>query len=382
MKPINIISILLLFASCGGSGDHYEDQGRLEEGDTLQLSVSQIKNINLTTTHIREVELSGSIATTGFLDVPPGYRAQIHTIVPCLIQSIKKMEGSKVKKGELLMEGQSMEFIDLQKTYLMLRGELAVARQEYERQSQLKDVSSQKTWQQTEAALSSKEAEYEAVKNKLKLLRVNFQKLDGGDIQPHIYFYSPIAGKVSKLGVSVGQYTNENISLMEIIDNHHLHVELNIYENNINRIHEGQKMKIKVPGIETPYDGHVFLKSNSLQENRSIKVHAHFDNEEAVEKEGFTIGQFVEVEVFTGSNKVMALPGNVVFKKEGQAHIFVVLDKGQEHWTFLPVKVTTGDESDGFLEITDFEIKDVEIVDQGLFYLVSGATESTDGHGH
>lgn len=383
MKHIKIISIGLLLAACGGSVEQHghPDEMHVDEGDTLWLSVSQINNIDLSTTMVREVEIGERIATTGFLDVPPGYRAQVHSLLPCVIQTIKKMEGSQVKKGELLMEGQSLEFIDLQKTYLMLGSELAVARQEYERQSQLKDVSAQKTWQQTEATLKSKEAEYEAVKNKLKLLRVNLEKLDRGEIQPYVYFYSPIAGKVSRLNVAVGQHTSENTSLMEIIDNHHLHVELNIYENNINRIYEGQKIKVKVPGLESPYDGHVFLKSNSLQENRSIKVHAHFDNEEVVEKEGFVIGQFVEVEMLVGSKKVMALPAGAVFKQERQPHVFVVAEKSPERWAFLLTKISAGAESEGFVEVKDFDDPSVEVVDQGLYYLVSAITEA-GGHGH
>ena len=66
---------------------------------------------------------------------------------------------------------------------------------------------------------------------------------------------------------------------MEIIDNSHIHLELSVFEKDILKIKKEQEINFKIPDASSNvFKAEVHLIGTALEENRTIKVHAHLED--------------------------------------------------------------------------------------------------------
>ena len=67
---------------------------------------------------------------------------------------------------------------------------------------------------------------------------------------------------------------------MEIVNATHLHLEIQIFEKDAIRIVKGQKILFRVPEYsDKTYSAEVHLIGKSIDQDRTVQVHAHLDEE-------------------------------------------------------------------------------------------------------
>ena len=379
MKYLIYLSFLsLALAGCQNSdttdSSGLEDQS--EHTSAIILTAEQIKTINLKTGYMSRQVMPITIHANGFLDVPPQNKAVISPMITGYVRKANFLVGDYVKKGQVMAELESMEYIDMQQQYVELASRLSYLKDDYERQKLLRnqDAVSKKKLMQSESEYNSATAKINALRAQLQLLDCSISKLTDGNIQMRIQMRAPISGSVKKLDVVIGKHVAPSEEIYEIVNTEHLHLELNVYEKDILMVKKGQKVKFQIPTLaDQNFEGEIFLVGSDLsEEKRSINVHVHIDENQG----DFAVGMYANAQIEIESHETYVVPVTSVVSNSNETNIYTISPLSSDRYKLKNIAVKTGIESDGMLELLDFGDFDIEqeIVLEGAFYLM-GAME-------
>ena len=273
MKNIKyfILSVLLIIGCAKEKGESLVDvPAQVSTTNTITLTPQQIKTINLKIGHMDKRNLSNTIQANGYLDVPPQNKAVISPMITGYVRKVNFLVGDDVKRGQVMAELESMEFIDLQQKYIELKSQLVFLEDDYNRQKLLRDQDavSRKKYLMAEVEYNTAVTVLKGIQSKLSLLGLNLDKLMQGEIQPRFTLKAPISGSVNKLEVAIGQHVNPSEEIYEMVNIDHLHLELNIFEKDVIKVKKGQRVRFIVSGIDNQeFTGVVFLVGNDFKLN-------------------------------------------------------------------------------------------------------------------
>ncbi|ODS31144.1 MAG: membrane-fusion protein [Candidatus Scalindua rubra] len=228
-----------------------------------------------------------------------------------------------------------------------------------------------------------------ALEEKLALIGINAEQLEKSEkISRTITIHSPIDGYVSKVNINIGKYVNPVDVMFEIVNTEHLHVELTVFEKDINKIKEGQRIRFTLPNEDDRERlAVVYLIGRSIGGNRTVKVHGHLDKED----EQYLPGMFVKAFIEIADNPVNALLEQAIIRSGGKHYIYILKEKrienNQEVNSFEMIEVQKGITEGLYVEVAlpdTFDINSNQIVLKGAYSLLSKMKVSgeEDGHGH
>lgn len=374
---ILIISLFLLACSNKNKEKHLEKETVTPSDNNIAiLSPEQISALKIKYGHIEKRNLNNVIKANGYLDVPPQNKAVISSMITGYVRKINFLVGSNVKKGQIMAELESMEFIDLQQQFIELSARIIFLKGEYDRQQILLDGggASKKNYLLAEVNYKTATSNLMGLKSKLKLLGADFKSLKKGEINFKILMKAPISGSVIKMNTVIGKHVAPSEEMFEIVNPEHLHLELNVYEKDVIKVKEGQKVWFKIPSLKDKiFEGEVFLVGKSLsKDKRSINVHVHIDEEGGQ----FTVGMYVNASIVIDNAPALTLPITAVVIDGANEYIFKKGVSTSEGTIFIKYPIITNAESDGIIEVTsigDLTLND-NIVIEGAFYLLNSFT--------
>jgi cobalt-zinc-cadmium efflux system membrane fusion protein len=132
--------------------------------------------------------------------------------------------------------------------------------------------------------------------------------------------------------------------LFELIDPTHMHIELSVFPNDLEKLKEGERVYFRVAGDTEMRQGTIKLINKSVTaDTRSILVHVH-----PLEKDedGLLPGTFIQAKIVVGENKRMVLPMAGVNQTENTFIAYKKVDGGVEAVYFSP-QFTTDKYVDG-----------------------------------
>jgi membrane fusion protein, heavy metal efflux system len=314
---------------------------------TLTRAEQQIGGVRLGT--LTERPMSGGLKVNGVLDVPPENLVSVSAPLGGFVDRTDLLQGSRVRAGQLLAIIRNPDFVQLQQDYLETRSQLKLAKAEYERQAELyrQEVAPQKNYQRAQA-------EYEAlqVKTNAQAARLRLAGLPlGGPIVSTASVRAPKDGYVKAVNVSIGQSVTPTDVLFEIVNPKHLHVELTVFEKDIPQVKENQLVRFSLgnDSLSRERTAHVYLISKTISPERTVRIHAHQDQED----EQLLPGTFVRAVIETNRVTVPTLPEKAVVQYGAQAYVFVAADSAAKAGTatFRMVPVTRGVSEDGYTEV-------------------------------
>lgn len=403
---------------------HLQEEGEMSE---VTLTSEQFKIAGIEIGKLETRNLTGVVHVNGALDVPPQNLVSVSSPAPGFLQSSDLLQGSRVRKGQVIAVIRNPDFIQTQQAYLETKHQLESDRSrleyleaEYKRQEELarENINAGKTLQLAKADYNSMRANVSVLEARLggqsatlRLLGINVDKLSPENFQSQISIFSPTSGYVMEVNVNAGKYVNNTDILFQIADTKHLHAELTVFEKDITKLKVGQKVRFTLANETKERTATIYLFAREITEERGIRVHCHLDKEDTELLPGMYFKGVVE----TGASPVLSLPEDAVVSNEGKDYIFVVEDEGKEshgevnkekgnnsseedkdspeekqiqeyHFQMIEVKkgITDGD----FSEITlldEFDASDRLVVTKGAFYLLSAfksADEGEEGHAH
>ncbi len=343
IKTLVIASIIasgFVFTACNSanskksanqSAEQKEDHDHDEATEGMAvLTAIQRKAIHLKVGELPQRQMSGLVKTTGQLEVAPNSKAEVTTYIGGNVVGIAAFQGDKVKKGQVLATLEHPDIIQLQQDFIERYNNLEYLKKEYQRQEELykNNVGSGKNFQKVESEYKSAKAQYQGLKLRLKMLKLNTNYIEQGNIIHQLKVLSPINGYVSEINISLGSYIDARTKMFSIRNFDKIHADLSVYEKDINKIKKGQVVRLSVANMPNKeLKGKIFAIAKEYKTNsRSIVVHASIENPPSK----LIADSYVSGEILIDNEKVTAVPETAIVKDGGKNFIFVFDKKGSE----------------------------------------------------
>ena len=368
------ILTIFIFASCGSDQtivDESEDSLPLNESTIITQTQFDLGKMEIGT--FSNAPFKKIIKTTGMLDVPPENKATISAYFGGYVKNISLLQGQKINKGQTLFTLENPEYVQVQQDFLESKSQLNYLKTDYERQKELSadNVSSKKVYLKAESDYKVTLARYESLKKKLQLMNINPSSITESNLRTTISVTAPISGYVTSVLATKGLFLNPSDVALTIMNTEHLHIELNIFEQDLATIKIGQDVSFKLMNNPVIYKATVYLINKAIDpEKRTIKVHCHLINED--EAELFTPGMYVEAEIFTSNDSALALPIDAVISIEAKSYLLELEDSTKGEYTFTRKEVKVGQSNEEFIEILNVNSfkTDTKILTKGAFNLI------------
>ena len=286
-KAIALLIVLLGLSSCGDSKNGASEVKAVDsemkeehsegEAEEVLLTEKQFDALQMQIDTLQMRNMSGYVKANGQLEVPPQNEATITTVVGANVVSIEVIEGDKVKKGQTVAYLSHPNIIEKQTEYLNAYSNSQFLKKEYERQKTLYDagVGSGANFQKAEAEYQASRSMVNGLKAQLQQLNINAAGVRNGTIYQRVALRSPIKGFVQKVEIKTGQYVQPQTDLMEIVDTHHVHADLMVFEKDVYKVKEGQKVIFNVqsiPGKELTAE--IYSVGKTFEQNpKAIHIH-------------------------------------------------------------------------------------------------------------
>jgi cobalt-zinc-cadmium efflux system membrane fusion protein len=332
--------------------------------DTIKVSKKDFIAGNFELIALGEKSNEDKVTCTGVIEVPPNGRAVISAQVGGYIKNSKLLIGDQVKKGDLLVSIENIEFLEMQQEYLETLEQLAFLKSNYDRQSELfkEQISSEKAFLKAQSDYKRTFAIHAGLKKKLELLNINIAAVEKGELSSISSIYAPISGDVSEINVKTGSFVASSNAIMEIVNTEHVHLELKIFEKDALRIKKGQKVIFRLPESSGEnYFGTVHLIGKSIAADRTVTAHIHIEEEGNPE---LIPGMFVQAEIIIGSTTDLMIKETALFEEDGRYYILKKVSNQNDIFRFVKTKVFKGNTSNG-----DVVVSSDQILIEGKIYL-------------
>ncbi|RXP54789.1 efflux RND transporter periplasmic adaptor subunit [Lutibacter sp. HS1-25] len=390
MKNILKISALLILfmtiISCANgtskhndSDDHKNEQTEdsdhndEEKSNKIALKLNQLEIMGIALDNLSELNLGESLKVNGQLELPPQNMASVSAIIGGRVQSVSVVEGDFVKKGQVIATLNNPEFIAMQRAYLAAKSNLTYLEKDYVRKKELEKegITSARAFQEAEAAYLNAKADLNATKATLNLIGINVATIDKGEIIASIPVIAPIQGYIQKIEINIGKSVAPEQEMFEIVDNDFLHLGLNVFEKDIEKLSIGQKIAFTLSTRPNKmYEAEIFALGKAFDmDTRTVKVHAKIIGTH----EGLLTGMFVEARIATDSKLTAALPDEAFVNDKGLDYVFIQRVKDENDIELEKIQVIKGVSDLGFTEVqfTNPIDKNDLIVTKGAYYVNS-----------
>ena len=377
---------------------HHEEESNDEQ---VALLPKQMEVMDIQLGKFQELNLSTTVKSNGQLELPPQNKASLSALFGGRVKSVLVIQGQAVKKGQVLALLENPKFIEIQKEYINAKNQADFFRKEYLRKNDLikENITSVKNFQKAEADYFQSKGLLQAALAQMELIGLNTSSVEKNGVVSAIPITSPLEGFVRLVEVNIGKYVEPRDEMFEIVDNDHIHIDLMVYEKDINKVKDGQKVIFSLSSIpEKVFNAKVFAVGKSFEnEPRALKVHAEITDKDA----GLLPGMYVDARIVTNDKKVIAVPNDAIVTESGLSYIFVQTDEEdhedahqhesedhhvhkEEKLVFQKIEINTGATDIGFTEIVPAQKIPVDpvIVIKGAYYLLAEMGKNERGHSH
>jgi membrane fusion protein, heavy metal efflux system len=393
----------ILITACGtNKTENKEEAPKVESKTEIDITLEQFKAVGIELGSVEQKNLKSVVKASGYLAVPPQNKASVSTYIGAVVKSISVLEGSHVKRGQVLAILEHPDFIKIQENYQTAVNEFNLSEKDFERQKELAEhnAGTGKVFQKAQADYSSAKTKVASLKSQLTLLGVNADNVSQGRITSSISVTAPIEGYIGHINAETGAYAEPNKTLFEIVDNTKIHCDLLVYEKDLFKVKVGQKVNFILANLpehqedhnNETIEGEIFGINKSFEnDTKALTVHASIKNE----KHELIPGMYVNALIDVGEQTTMAVPVDAVVKSEGKEYIFILAktpandvekekttkEKSESVYSFKMIEVVTGVSDLGFVEIkpVDEIPQNAKVVIKNPFFILSKAKEGEGG---
>jgi cobalt-zinc-cadmium efflux system membrane fusion protein len=395
-KFLTIFLLSILVTACGNKDKHSANDGHLHneeqkkeekeahnEGEEVMLTEQQFEALQMKIDTIALRNMSGYVEANGTLEVPPQNEAAITSVIGANVVSIKVIEGDKVNEGQVVAYLSHPNIIKMQTDYLNAFSNSNFLKKNYERQQKLYDagVGSGANFQKAEAEYEASKAMVNGLDAQLRLLNINTTSIRNGTISPSISLRSPIEGFVQKVEVKIGQYVEPQTELFEIVNTHHVHADLMVFEKDVYKVKKGQKVIFNVQSIPNEeLTAEIYSVSKTFEDNpKAVHIHAEIEN-----KKGNLIpGMYIKGKIQTESSKTNALPESAIIKDGDRYYVFSA-ERENKDWSFKPIEVVLGAKDSNWMTVQFIEELEetTKFAYNNAYYLIAEMKKGETEHEH
>ncbi len=368
----SLLIVLVSFWGCNSTGPADSGETLPSEVTTnIFVSHEQFASAGMSLGRVSTRQLSTTIETRGYIDVPPGSRAAVSPFYAGYVKAVDILPGQQVERGQLLLVLENPVYIEMQQAYLEVKEQINYLKSDFERQQALAEekIASGKTAKKAASDYKTMLARYNGLREQLKLMNVSISRLDERHITSSVNLYAPISGSITTVNASRGSFIGATEIAVEIVDAEHMHLELEVFEKDISSVEEGQTIQFSVPESGgDQFSGIVYLVGKSVDpEHRTVAIHGHMSD--GIEDQ-FIPGMFVTAEIVVSSTPALCLPEKAVVDLEGQMMVAVKRSENDNGMSFELVRVETGKYADGWIEILAPDMDGNDLLVNGAFDVI------------
>lgn len=308
-----------------------EKQG--DEKSVFTVSPERQQMIGVRTEPVERRPMEKSIRTVGRVTLDETKTEQIHTKFSGWIDKLYvDYTLEHVRKGDPLFSVYSPELVSTQEEYL-----LALRSKEILSDSEFSDIS------------GGANSLLAATEKRLRLWDISGSQIrelaETGKVKDSLVIYSPVSGVVTEKNVFENMYVEPGTNLYTIADHSDVWVEVDIYENEIPLVKEGDQAVMtlrSLPGEE--FRGVVtFIPPHLDMKTRTVKARLEFPNPDMK----LLPEMYADVEINIPLGEQLAVPVSAVISTGKDNLVFV--DKGGGKMEIR--KVALGRKAGGYYEV-------------------------------
>ena len=343
--------------------------------DHIELSEIQFEAVQLQTGGFMEDIFNESVHSNGYFEVPPENKVVISSYFGGRVKELKLLPGNKVTKNQDLFTLENPEFIKLQEEYLSAKGQIKNLKAEFDRQADLlkEHFSSEKSFLKSELDFQQTVLRMESIGKQLLLMNIDPDQLTPSNMRSTIAVKAPISGYVSSIKTVKGSNLAASQEAMTIVNADELHLELFIFEKDIEHVKEGQAIDFLLQNHpQTTYQAEVHLINKSIdKELRTINVHADIYKDSI--QSHFFPGLYVEAFIQTKTIRSMALPKEAIAELDGNNFVLKLMEHDNGKYTFEKSEVILGESNTKNVQILNAEQFDSQsqFLLKGTFQLIA-----------
>jgi cobalt-zinc-cadmium efflux system membrane fusion protein len=294
--------------------------------------------------------------------------------------------GDRIRRGQPLVELESVVVGEAQGAYLEAQAALGLARRTFERQVRLRKelISSEREYLQAKQELDAAEIRAAATLGKLTRLGMDASSahaLTQQDAKGRLVLRAPSDGVVLAMHAVPGEVVKTGESLLTVGDNTQVWVWANVYERDMARVKRAQSAKALSAHVAVKaYPGQEFLGAVDFlspameASSRTVRMRIELHNPDG----RLLAGMFANVRLFIpGEDEALVVPEGAVLEDEGRSFLF--LHHHGDYYVRRPV--TPGGAWDGWVEVKDGLVGGETIVADGAFLMKSDVLRSKMGAG-
>jgi cobalt-zinc-cadmium efflux system membrane fusion protein len=353
--------------------------------ESVRLTPAAISEAGITTWKVQPVDLEHMLVLTGSVDYDENRLLQLAANVRGRAAAIRVDLGARVRKGDAILEIESVELGRAREELLRELSGFRVSARAYERARKLVEAKaiSAGEFQAREGDYLGKKAAAQAAERALHLYGVADEEigalkasvesngtLPSGHDAPRLILRAPFDGRVIDRKVTPGSLFEALQPLVTVADLSLVWVFLQAYEKDLALLHEGVTVSIRTEAFpHDTFEGRVdFLGSVVDKATRTVRVRATVANR----AEKLRPGMFVKAQVHVPkpeaeAKATVAVPQAALQTLEGRTTVFVQTEPG----VFVRHFVETGHTFEGFTEILSGVRAGDVIVSEGSFVLKS-----------
>lgn len=387
ISPV-LISVLLICCNSKNenTAEHSETEEHSHESETeVSLSQGQIDAIKLELGQIEQKELTNVIKANGFLKVPNQSKGSVTSLYAGQIKSILVRSGDQVGKGQTIALIENPNQVLVQEQYLTVLGQIDMAQTEVRRQKELYEgnAGALKNLQYAESQLRTLQTQKASLVKQLQLMGISPSSVSAKNLSSSMSVKSPISGVVGAILVDIGSYIDITSPVAEIVNNSDLHLDLNVFEKDLQNIQKGQLIHFTMTNNPVKeYDAEVFSIGSTFEgSSKAVSVHASVKGD----KTGLIDGMNVVALISIGESLVPAVPVDAVVNSGAEDFIFILDKKEGNTFKFVKIPVVKGVTDVGYTQITPLITipDDTQIVSKGAFFLMAKMNNTgEEGHAH
>lgn len=353
------------------------------EEKKVVLTASQFNALQIKVDTLIRRNMGGYVEANGQLEVPPQNEATITSVIGANVVAIEVIEGDRVRKGETVAYLSHPDIIQKQTDYLNAYSNSQFLRKAYDRQKTLYDagVGSGANVQKAEAEYQVAHHRVGGLAAQLMQLNVDVAEVQKGNIQERIPLRSPIDGFVHGVSVKTGQFVAPQTELFEVVDTHHVHADLMVFEKDVYKVKEGQKVIFNVQSIlQKELTAEIYSVGKTFEQDpKALHVHAEIEN-----KEGNLIpGMYIEGRIQTDYSQTLAFSENAIASDGEKSYVFAVQDQGADR-VFVPMEIAIGEKDGDWVAVTFFDPVEpgTKFAQNRAYYLMGEMKKGEAVHSH
>lgn len=394
-RPAALLPILAaMTGACGGSDTAQTEtdgaaaeEAHADEETIVRLTAEQIAELGI---EVRPLEAGGAaniLERPATLRLDPDRMALVGPRIEAKVERVLRDLGDAVRRGDALAVMSSLTLGEAKAQHLALKARLETARTAHERERRLYEdrITSQADVLEAEALYRAAQADVDVIHERLRLYGLSQDAIEAivPDAEEPLSFFrlaSPVSGVVQRRDLTPGQTVGPSDTPFQVARFDRLWVMINAFERDVPRLRTGQRVTLSVRSLpDATFEAVTDWISYELDpETRTVHVRAVAQNPDGALRAGMFGTAAVHVE---GDAAYATVPVDALQTLDGERVVFVPAD---EPGAFRAVRVETGAEAAGQVELTAGLVPGDSAVVRGAFALMSAATAGgrSAEHGH